>query len=742
MGNNFFDPNFKEDLDRVDGKAKVTGAAKYAAEHDIPGITYGVLVASTIAKGKITGMDTKSAERAPGVLAVISYLNSPKVPGYDAGSNPAKGPTQGQGLRVFNSNEIYFNGQPIALVIADTFERALHASRLVKAKYEKEKHQTKLEKNSTTAATPKNARHADYSRGDKAAFGEAAIKIEAEYVLPMEVHNPMELHSITVIWNGEDKVTVYDKTQGVKSTQRSIMQAFGLPEAAVQVYAPFVGGGFGSALRTWPHVIAALIGAKKVGKPLKVVLTRDQMFTMVGYRPRTEQKISLGATGDGKLISISHEAFAQTSSYEEFTEGTVNMSRFLYACPNVTTRYKVVPLDISTPTWMRGPGEATGAYALESAMDELSYALELDPLELRRRNYSETDPERNRPFSSKFLLDCYTMGAERIGWKNRNPKPRSIQEDGLLVGYGMGTGTFNASRGTASASAKLGADGTLLIQSAVSDSGPGTATAMTQLASEVLGLSTKKITFELGDSSLPPGPTQGGSTTTSTLGSAVHAVCSILKKKLGEMALATENLHLHDVKLEDLTFEGGGIVVTKDRSKKISYSDLLKGNNTPFLEVTQESKAEEQARNYSMYSYSVHFVKVQVHPATGVVRVTRAVTVADAGKIVSEKTAASQMIGGVVGGIGMALTEEGVIDHRFGRWVNNNLADYHVPVHADIPHIEVLFINKPDPIINPMGSKGLGEVAIIGFAAAVANAVYHATGKRIRELPITPDKLI
>jgi xanthine dehydrogenase YagR molybdenum-binding subunit len=394
---------------------------------------------------------------------------------------------------------------------------------------------------------------------------------------------------------------------------------------------------------------------------------------------------------------------------------------------------------------MRGPGEATGAFALESAIDELSYALKIDPIELRLINYAETDQDANRPFSSKFLKEAYQLGAEKIGWKARNPVVGSMKEGGWMVGYGIGSGMFNASRGTAKALARIYADGSLLVQSAVSDSGPGTATAMTQIASAVMGVPFKKTTFELGDSFLPPGPTQGGSTTTSTLGSAVNDVCVALRKKIFELAKENPVFHtatIHNVTLDDLLFENGAVVLKTDRTKKVSYGDILSKAGLSQLEITEESKASEDARKYSSYSYSVHFVKVLVHPATGVVKLDRIVTVVDAGKIISHKTAESQMFGGAVAGIGMALMEEGVIDHRYGKWVNNNLADYHVPVHADVPPIECILVDKPDPIINPIGAKGMGEVSIVGFAAAVANAVYHATGKRIRDLPITPDKLI
>lgn len=737
--NKFFDKKFVDEDDRVTGKAVVTGAAKYAAEHEMKDIVYGVLVGCTIAKGSIRAIETKAAEKAPGVLAVITHLNSPKVPGYDAGANPVKGPTGGRGLEIFNGNTIYYNGQPIALVIADTFERATYAASLVKTQYNKEEQQTDFNQMDKKVPALEGNRYKDNVRGEVDAWKNAPVKIEAEYIVPVEVHNPMELHATTAMWDGDDKVTVYEKTQGVKSTQHSIMNAFKLKEENVQVYAPFVGGGFGSGLRTWPHAIAAVIGAKKVGKPLKLVLTREQMFMMVGYRPFTVQKIGIGADANGKLVGLSHEANSITSMYEEFNEGSVNVSRMLYECPNVTTRYKVFPFNVSTPTWMRGPGETTGCFALESAIDELSYALSIDPIKLRMLNYAETDPESKKPYSSKFLKEAYQLGADKIGWKNRNPKPASMKDGEWMVGYGMATGVFNAGRGNANALARIYTDGSLIVQSAVSDSGPGTATSMTMIASQVMGIPTEKISFQLGDSSLPPGPTQGGSTTTSTLGSAVYDVCKSLQKKLGE--LVTKSTAWQNIKAEELVFEEGHIF-SPDKSRKISYSEILKQNGLNQLEVTEESKRNSEMSKYMAFSYSVHFAKVLVHPLTGVIKVNRVVTACDAGKIISHKTAASQVIGGVTGGIGMALMEEGVVDNRYGRWVNSNFADYHVPIQADVPHIEALFVNKPDPILNPVGAKGMGEIALIGFAAAVANAVYHATGKRIRKLPITLDKLI
>jgi xanthine dehydrogenase YagR molybdenum-binding subunit len=730
------------DIDRIDGKAKVTGQAKYSAEYDMPELAYGVLVGSTITKGTITAIDTKSAERAPGVLGVITHLNAPKVPGYDVGKDPSEPPTRGRELRIFNDNKILFNGHPIALVIADTFERATYAASLVKAQYKKEDFVTDLALAQKVKKPVEGQQFKENTRGDANAWQSAAVKVESEYVMPYEVHLPMELHSTVAIWDGEDKVTVYDKTQGVKSTQEAVMQAFKLPAKAVQVYAHFVGGGFGSALRTWPHVIATLMGAKMINKPLKLVLTRPQMFMLVGYRPAAIQRIGIGADKEGKLVGIHHEATAMTSTYEVFTEGVVAQSRSLYQCPNVTTKYTVYPLDMSTPTWMRGPGEATGSFALESALDELAYALDIDPLELRLRNHADKDPQNGKPFSSKFLKEAYQLGAEKIGWYSRNRAPKSMKEGEWMVGYGVSGGMFGAFRWDAKVAARLMADGTLVMQSAVADSGPGTGTTMVKLASDSMGLPPSKIRFEMGDSSLPPGPIQGGSGTTSTVGAAVSNVCLSLKKKVVEAAKAASLIGA-DVTFEQVSFANGSMALNADASKKWTYAEVLQKANLPSIALTEESTGRSaELQKYSSYSYSVHFVKVKVHPLTGVVRIDRVVTTADAGTVVNRKGAESQMKGGAVGGISMALHEEGVVDPRYGRWVNNNFADYHIAVHADVPNIEVAFVNKPDPVLNPAGSKGMGEIALIGFAAAVANAVYHATGKRIRELPITPDRVL
>ncbi len=729
-------------ISRVDGRLKVTGAAKYFAEYESPDMAYCVMATSTITRGSINNINTAQVKLAPGVIDVITFINMPEIPGWKPDpKNAGNKPLGNERYRLFSNNQVLFNGQPIAMVIADTLERAQYAASLVKANYTKENFKTDIEANKDKAQQAKGPRGNDYKRGDTSNWKQSAVNIEADYYIPNETHNPMELHGIIAKWEGAEKLTVWAKTQGVKSTQRTMMSAFKLEEKNVQVFGEFVGGGFGMALRTWPQEVTIAAAARKIGRPLKLVMSRDQMFTMVGYRPATLQTIRMGANADGKLNAIVHEATAQTSTYEDFMEGTVNASKFMYACPNVSTVYRLVPLDYSSPIWMRGPGEATGTFALESAMDEMAHKLKMDPLQFRLLNYAETDPERNLPFSTKYVKEGYKMGADKIGWDKRPSTPGTLKEGDWMVGYGMSSGVFNAGRGEASCRAVLNEDGILLIQTAASDAGPGTATMMVQVASEALGLPINKIKYELGNSNLPPAPSQGGSSTTSTVGSAVHIACMAVKNALIKLLVEKEPA-FKDMKVGDLVFSGGNIASAKNAATSVDIAAFLAKHKVPAIDITETSKSDPAARKFSIYSFSIHFVEVRVHPKTGVVRVTKVVTVADAGKIVSPKSAASQMIGGVTGGIGMALMEETVTDHRFGRMVNNNFADYHVPVSADVPHIETIFIDTPDTTLNPIGSKGMGEIALIGFAAAIANAVFNATGKRVRDLPITPDKLI
>ncbi|MCM0667496.1 xanthine dehydrogenase family protein molybdopterin-binding subunit [Flavobacterium tyrosinilyticum] len=723
-------------INRVDGFAKVTGSATYSAEYKTAGVVYACLVGSTIAKGRIKTIDTKKAEWAPGVLAVITHLNVDKPVGYEKAKDKHN---FGQPLQIFKDDSVLYYDQPIALVIADTFERMRYAASLIKADYFKEEHSTELKKAAEKEKKVETDKGNDYHRGEHDGYKNAEVILETEYTIPTEVHNPMELANIIAKWDG-NKPILYTKSQGVEGTRRSVAGVFGVPVEDVEVHAEYLGGAFGMGLHTWPYEIAALIGAKKLNHPVKLVLHREQMFTNVGFRPYTIQKMGLGATKEGKLTGLTHEAVAMTSSYEDFMEGTVNMSRFIYDCPNVSTRYRIVPLDTCTPIWMRGPGEATGSFALESAMDELAYKLNLDPIEFRKLNYAEKDQEQNKPWSSKFLLECYEGGMERIGWKNRKNEPGSVKEGNWLVGYGMGTGTFGCYRSPTSVKAKFSANGDLVLQCSVNDMGPGTATMMTAIGAEVIGLPAENVVIEMGKSGLPKGPTQGGSATTSSVGSAVHDACNLLLNKIIE--LGSKNPALKGIALTDLTFENGAVSSKKDKSKSVTLAALLSSNKLEDFEVENLSKAAEEAKKYSIYSFSVHFVKVLVNPNLGKIRLAHVVSCADIGTVISQKTSAGQMFGGAVGGIGMGLMEALEIDHRFGRPINNNFADYHVPVNADIEKQEVFFVNKKDPISNPMGTKGLGETALVGMAPAIANAVFNATGKRVRDLPITLDKII
>ncbi len=471
-----------EPMNRVDGKLKVTGAATYSAEYKLADTVYAFLVTSTIANGTIKNIDTKAAANAPGVLAVISHVNAIKVPGYqEQHGEPGQPPPAGRPLRVFYDNKVYFNGQPIAVVVAGTFERARYAASLVNVQYDKKAPQTAFEENRSKAIVPEQAKQnpkaavADYDRGTVDAYASAPVKIEAEYFQPSEFHNPMELQSIIAHWEEDDRLLLYDKVQGTQPTQQTFAKEWQIPVENIKVISTFVGGAFGNGLRNWPHETAAIIAAKMVKRPVKLMLTREQMFYMVGYRPRTWQKISMGATQDGKLVGITHSAVGQTSTYEQFTEGTLVQSRTLYACPNVSTRYRILPLDVSTPAPMRGPGEATGAWALECGMDELAHALNMDPIEFRLRNYPEKDPDNDKPWSTNYVRDCYKMGAEAIGWKNRKLQPGALRNGDWLIGYGMGTGMFGANRQAAKVRGKLYADGSILMQSAVTDIGPAQA---------------------------------------------------------------------------------------------------------------------------------------------------------------------------------------------------------------------------------------------------------------------------
>ena len=732
-------PQIGQPMRRVDGRLKVTGQARYTAEHAVAGCVHGVLVTSTVAAGRITHLDTKAAAQVPGVLAIVSHLNSPRVPGYE---NPQPDErVEGQQLRVFFDDKIHYSNQPVALVIASTLEQAQHAAALVQVAYEQAASQTDLAKNLAHGYTPK--RSEDYSRGQPQAHKTAPVQIAYEYQTPLQVHNPMEMHAAIAEWRG-NQLTVWNKTQAPTLAQKDLMKLWNLPKESVQVHSPFVGGAFGSSSRIWPPEMAAILGAKVVGRPVKVMNQREQEFNMVGYRPRSVQRVALGAQPDGTLVGVSHAVFGATSRYEQFTERTLHPTKSGYRCPNAELTYQLVPLDLSTPCWARGPGETTGSFALESAMDELAYALHMDPLALRLKNFAEVDPAGDKPWSSNYLRECYALGAEKFGWSRRNPAPAATRDGDWLVGQGMAMGIYKAVRAKASARARLLPDGTLLVQSAAADVGPGTATIMTQIAADASGVAPENIRFELGDADFPPAPGQFGSHTAASVGAAVHDTCSALKQQLINLAYSTPGSPFAKVnKLTELVAEDGAVRLGSHLATSLGYGEVLRRAGQPALEVTHESPEVPEKGEKSGKSFGASFVEVRVHAHTREVRVTRIVSAIDAGRIMNPRTARSQVYGAITWGLGLALMEDAVLDHRFGRVTNHDLANYHVPVNADIPtDIDVIFIDKPDTYLDPVGAKGLGEIGIVGFTAAIANAVYHATGKRVRELPITPDKLL
>jgi xanthine dehydrogenase YagR molybdenum-binding subunit len=578
------------------------------------------------------------------------------------------------------------------------------------------------------------------SRGDPdAALATGPVKIDATYTQPREHHNAMEPHATIADWDG-DRLTLYDKSQWVDNVRAEIAHVFGMPEDKIRVISPFVGGAFGSALRTWPHVTVAALAARQVGRPVQLELTRRHLYTSVGFRPRTIQRVRLAARPDGKLSALVQDAIAQTSVYEEYAERTVDPCRAAYTCPNMRTSYRLVPMHTNTPCPMRAPGIATGVLALEMAMDELAAKLEMDPLELRLRNYAERDEDKGRPFSSKELRACYATAAERFGWNRRSAQPRSMRDGRMLVGYGMATALYPAERSPASASVTFYANGMVSVRTASSDMGPGTYTSMTQVAADALGLPIEQVHFDLGDTDMPRAPVHGGSITMSSVGSAVAAACQALRGKLLELA-AGDGV-VAELRGADFMHRDAGLARRDDPAAYVSYTDLLERNGLDELEATGESKPGKEEQEYSSWAFGAVFAEVRVDPDFGIVRVPRIIGAYDAGRIVNPKIARSQCIGGMVGGLGMALLEQAEWDARFGRVMNANLAEYLVPVNADVPELQAIFVPSEDFRFSPLGTKGLAEIALCGVAPAIANAVYHATGQRVRELPITPEKLI
>ena len=736
-------------VDRTDGRLKVTGGARYSAEINLPGLTRGVIISSTIANGTVASMDTAAAEKAPGVLAVYTPFNMPKLPkqpSMGVGSSPSS-----RQLPLLQDTNVHYYLQPIGVVVADTLEHATHAAKLVNVKYDEGKPLAGLGGHLAEAYNPghsgdgEKSQPSDHSENAPvAALNSAPARVEAVYQTPIENHNPLEPHATIAMWEG-DRLTLFDATQGVSGVQHRVAGLFGLHDENVRVICHYVGGGFGCKGSVWSHVLLTAMCAKEAKRPVSIALTRQQMYNNTGYRAHTYQSFAVGADKDGKIAAIKHDTTNNTSTYENFVETATVATKMLYACDSVQTTERLVKLNLGTPTFMRAPGEASGTFALESALDELARELKMDPIDLRLKNYAETDPEKKIPFSSKSLRQCYAQGAAKFGWDRfkASPEPRSVRDGKWLVGYGMSTATYPTNRSKAEASACINADGTALVQAGSQDLGTGTWTVMTQVSAETLGLPMEKVRFELGDSALPKNPVSGGSQTAASTGPAVQAACVAVLKKLTDLAIADEKSPLHGANAQDVDAANGRLSLKSDSSKGETYAALIMRAKLPRVEAKADSAPDKQEKKeVSMHAFGAHFAEVRVNEDTGEVRVARWVAAMGIGKRLNEKTAQSQIKGGVVFGIGMGLHEKTVVDDRDARLVNPNLAEYHIPVNADVPDIDVIFVDEEDRHVNPLGVKGVGEIGIVGVPAAIANAVYHATGVRVRELPITPDKVL
>ena len=722
---------------RVDGRAKVTGEAKYAGEFKTSGLAYGSVVESTIAKGRIARIDTSEALRVEGVLDVLTHANRPRMASADDAWKDDVAPEEGSPFRPLYDDKIRFSGQPIALVLAEEWEVARYAASLVRVEYEEQPFVTDLYKQRDRAFVVNKP---DKPRGNvEKAYALADVRHEAEYFIPTEHHNPMELFASTVTWDGGGKLTVYDKTQGVQNVQRYLCNVFKKKADDLRVISPFVGGAFGSGLRPQYQVVLAVLGTLALKRSVRLVLTRQQMYGL-GHRPATIERLALGAKADGTLDAITHEAIAVTSQFEDFSRNDTGWAALLYKSANAKYLHRLARLDVPTSSDMRAPGAATGVYALESAMDELAVTLKLDPMELRLRCYSDRDQNEDVPYTSKQLRECYRQGAEAFGWDKRKPEPRSMRDGSELVGWGMATGVWEALQMPVAARIVLTANGHAEVSCAASDIGTGTYTIMAQVAADMLGLPLENITIKLGDSTLPQAPVEGGSWMAASASHAVAATAKEVRKELLALAKAMKDSPLAGAKFEDVVLADGKLASKRKAGRGVSIADAMRHGAIDRIDK-QKTNSFPDDSSHARNTHSAVFVEVKVDEQLGVIRVTRVVSAIAAGRILNAQTAHSQIMGSVVGGIGMALHEETLYDHRFGRIMNANIAEYHVPVNADVQDIKVIFVDEPDEIINPLGIKGLGEIGIVGVAAAIANAVYHATGKRVRDLPITLDKL-
>ncbi len=729
-----------QSVSRIEGPMKVQGKTRFAAEFPYDNISYAALAFSTVARGRIIELHVSAAEAAPGVILVMTYKNAPrmKAPSLMMSSPTAAGASD---LPVMQNDEIHWNGQPIALVLADTQEQADYAASLIEAKYELMPAVLSFEEAKKSPRQLENllGQPPLVEIGDaEAALANADVKVDLVYRTPRHNHNAIELHGATVVWN-DDELRVHDASQLLDLTTGQMADIFGLDISKVHVTSPYVGGGFGGKC-LWDHQILACAAAKLAGRPVRIVLSREGVFRIIGGRTVTEQRVALGARTDGTLDALIHTGTAAMTPHNSCPEQFTFPARHLYGARNFRIGQDVADLDMLVNTFMRAPGESVGTFALECALDELAEKLGLDPIELRRRIEPETDPTTGKPFSSRYLIEAYEKGAEQFGWSKRSQTPRRRREGEWLIGMGCATATYPYHRFPGGAARiRLTADGHLTVSTAVHDMGMGTATAQVQHLAARLGLPLDHVTFEYGDSRLPRGVIAGGSTQTASIGGAIIAATEVFVEEL--IKLAGNDSPLAGLSLADVETRDGGLAHISDSSRFESYRSILERAGREDVVCEAEAPAPAEMQAFSMHSYGAQFCEVRVSEVTGEARVSRFLGSFDAGQILNHKMATSQFKGGIIMGIGLALTEETNFDERTGRVVNASLADYHVPVQMDVPAIEILYTNKPDPQA-PMGARGIGEIGITGVGAAVANAVYNATGIRVRDLPITLDKLM
>jgi xanthine dehydrogenase YagR molybdenum-binding subunit len=694
-------------VDRVDGLLKVTGKATYATDYKVDHMAYGCIFKSTIAAGTITRIDSAEAEKIPGILAVITHLNAPKL--------NLRGGLRGGAL--LQGPEVKFYGQHIGIIVAETFEQASHAARLVKVEYQPSDARVDFDKLKTEAVP---AKEADIERGDlETAFSNGEFTVDEIYETPIEHHHPMEPHATIAVWEG-DHLTLYNASQIVNGAQHAAASTLNISPENVRIVSPYIGGGFGSKGAQWANLVLAAVAAKMVSRPVQLALNRQQMFNSVGLRQRNMQRVRLAANKEGKLLALAHQTTTLCAISDEFVEPCGDCSKIMYEVPNSLIGYRVVPMNIITPTYTRGPGKSTGSFALESAIDELAFKLSMDPIEFRLKNEPAKDPSNGKPWSSRKLVECLKEGAKAFGWEKRDAEPGRQQQGDWLVGYGVACGTYPAHQQASSAIIKLTREGSKIVASvemAAADLGTGTHTILAQIAADGLGLPIGQVRVIIGDSDLPPAAGSVGSVGATSYANAVNDACGKIT--------------------DELIAKSGKQFLVRPVAAQLMESEQINA-----FQSRVDAKAPAGANEYSSHSFNANFAEAWVSRSTGMATVRRFLSATAAGKILNPKTARSQIIGGNAWGIGMALTEESVIDPRWGNFITRSFADYHVPANLDIGHIETIFIHEEDFIPNKMGIKGIGEIAIVGVAAAVANAIFNATGKRIRQLPITPDKLL